>query len=122
MISDVPRISPQSVDPTVKNFQWGDLTRGLFEAFDRGGDTVVLVDQEGYVSEGPGFNVFSVKDGAVRSPGDTVLEGVTRASVRELCEELDIPYSLAKITPDELRDADEVFSQAPPAASCRFEE
>lgn len=109
IISRVPRISPASVDPTVKNFHWGDLTRALFEAYDQGADTAVLVDADGYVSEGPGFNVFSVRDGRVRSPGKTVLEGITRKSVRELCEELDVPFELGRITPDELRDSDEVF-------------
>ncbi len=109
IISGVPRISPASVDPTVKNFHWGDLTRALFEAVDRGADTAVLVDPDGYVSEGPGFNVFCVRDGKVRSPGDTVLEGITRRSVKELCDELGVPFELGRITPDELREADEVF-------------
>lgn len=108
-ISDVPRIAPASVDPTVKNFHWGDLSRALFQAFDRGAESAVLVDNDGYLSEGPGFNVFRVHDGCVTTPGDTVLEGITRASVHELCEELNIPFALARITPDELRDADEVF-------------
>ena len=80
VISDVPRIPSACVDPTVKNFHWGDLTRGVFQAVDSGADTAVLIDMDGYISEGPGFNVFCVKNGAVLSPGDTVLEGVTRAS------------------------------------------
>jgi branched-chain amino acid aminotransferase len=109
IISNVPRIVPASVDPTVKNFHWGDLTRALFQAFDRGGESAVLVDSDGYLSEGPGFNIFRVHDGRVTSPGGTVLEGITRRSVHELCEELNIPFALAGITPDELRDADEVF-------------
>jgi len=109
VVSSVPRIPPACVDPTVKNFHWGDLTRGLFEAYDRGGDTAVLVDMEGYVSEGPGFNVFCVKGGRVISPGDTVLEGITRSSVRELCEDLGIPFSLGKVRPEQLREADEAF-------------
>jgi branched-chain amino acid aminotransferase len=109
IVSGIPRISRRSVDPTVKNFHWGDLTRALFEAYDRGADTAVLVDEEGYVSEGPGFNVFAVKNGKVISPGDTVLEGITRASVRELCEEMGIGFELGKLTPDDLRGADEVF-------------
>ncbi len=109
IISQVQRIPPASVDPTVKNFHWGDLTRALFEAYDRGADTAVLVDPDGYISEGPGFNVFCVGGGRVRSPGDTVLEGITRRSVKELCEELGIGFELGRITPDELKDADEVF-------------
>ena len=108
-VSDIPRIAPSSVDPTAKNFHWGDLTRGLFQALDRGADTVVLVDMDGCVSEGPGFNVFCVRDGRVTTPHGTVLEGITRLTVRELCAELGIQYAHARITPDELRDADEVF-------------
>lgn len=109
VISSVPRISPASVDPTVKNFHWGDLTRALFEAYDRGADTAVLVDAEGFISEGPGFNVFCVHEGKVVSPGGTVLEGITRESVRELCAELGIPFEIGRVTPDQLREADEVF-------------
>lgn len=109
IVSDVPRIAPASIDPTVKNFHWGDFTQALFQAFDRGGETAVLVDNDGYVSEGPGFNVFRVHEGSVTTPGGTVLEGITRASVRELCEELNMPFALERITPDALRDADEVF-------------
>ncbi|MGI9336532.1 MAG: aminotransferase class IV [Gammaproteobacteria bacterium] len=109
IISDIPRIPPESVDPTAKNYHWGDFTRGLFQAFEGGADTAVLVDMQGYISEGPGFNVFCVRDGAVTSPLGTVLEGITRATVRELCEELGIPFALGRVHPDELRDADEVF-------------
>ena len=109
IVSDVPRISPRSVDPTVKNFHWGDLTRGLFEAVEQGADTAVLVDPEGCVSEGPGFNVFCVTGGRVVSPRGTVLEGITRRSVQELCEELGIGFEFGRVTPEELRGADEVF-------------
>ena len=109
IISEVPRISPASVDPTVKNFHWGDLTRALFEAYERGGETAVLVDAKGNLSEGPGFNVFSVREGRVITPHGSVLEGITRESVRELCAELDIPFALGDIPPQALRDADEVF-------------
>ena len=109
IVTEVPRISPASVDPTVKNFHWGDLTRALFQAFERGGETAVLVDNDGFVSEGPGFNIFCVRQGRITTPHGTVLEGITRKSVRELCEELDLPFALDAITPEALRDADEIF-------------
>jgi hypothetical protein len=47
---DTIRIPTASVDPTVKNFHWGDLTRGMFESFDRGAMTVVLPDGNGGVA------------------------------------------------------------------------
>ncbi len=54
------RIPASSVDPRVKNYHWLDFVAGLFEAYERGGETVVLTDGHGHVTEGPGFNVFVV--------------------------------------------------------------
>ena len=78
IIAKAPRIPEESVDPTVKNFHWGDLTRGLFEAHDAGADGAVLVDRAGFVTEGPGYNIFSVTAGEVSTPDRGALEGVTR--------------------------------------------
>ena len=110
IISSVERISPQSVDPTVKNYHWGDLTRALFEAEDRGADSAILLDRDGLVTEGPGFNVFAVIDGAVVSPDRGALEGITRKSILDLCDELSIPHRVQPVTADQLRGADEVFT------------
>ena len=57
----VTRIPASSVDPCVKNYHWGDFTAGLFEAKDNGFETVILLDADGNVTEGPGFNVFAVR-------------------------------------------------------------
>ena len=43
-VSHIPRIPPQSVGSTVKNYHWLDLVAGMFEAYDRGAETVVLSD------------------------------------------------------------------------------
>jgi len=109
IIAETPRISIESVDPRVKNFHWADLTRGLFEAHDRGADTCVLLDADGFVTEGPGFNVFAIRDGIVLTPDRGVLEGITRLSVSELCAEAGIECRVTKVTAAELRDADEIF-------------
>ncbi|HWK45646.1 MAG TPA: aminotransferase class IV [Stellaceae bacterium] len=109
VIADTPRISTASVDPRVKNFHWADLTRGLFEAHDRGADTCVLLDADGFVTEGPGFNVFAVRDGAVVTSDRGVLEGITRLSVMDLCAEAGIECRVTAVDAAELRDADEIF-------------
>jgi branched-chain amino acid aminotransferase len=109
MIARTPRIPPESVDPTVKNFHWGDLTAALFEAHDAGFDTAVLLDREGFLTEGPGYNVFAVMEGTVVSPPRGALEGITRLSVKELCEELDIPHAIRPISRAEFEEADEIF-------------
>lgn len=109
VIARTPRIPAASVDPTVKNYHWGDMIRALFEAEDAGADSAVLLDIDGHVTEGPGFNVFAVIDGTVVSPDAGALEGITRRSVFDLCTELGIPAEARRVTADELREADEAF-------------
>lgn len=108
-ISQRQRISPASVDPTIKNYHWLDLVQSLFEAYDLGRDTSCVVDAEGCVTEGPGFNLFAVRDGVVRTPARGVLEGISRRSVIELCARLAIPLREEAIPAGELSEADEVF-------------
>ena len=108
-IATRPRVPDASVDPTVKNYQWSDLTSGLFEAQDHGVDSAIVCDADGFVTEGPGFNVFVVKDGRVRTSGHGSLHGITRRTVLELCGEIGIDAAVAPIRRDELEEADEVF-------------
>ena len=103
------RIPPSALEPRVKNFHWADMTMGLFEAHDRGADLCVLLDHDGNVTEGPGFNVFSVTAGRVATPARGALDGLTRASVLELCDALGIPCEVRPVPAAELRAADEIF-------------
>ncbi len=110
LVAQVPRISQNSLDPTLKNYMWRDFTRGMFEAKDKGFDTAILLDAEGYLTEGAGFNVFIVKGDEVITPDRGALRGITRLAVLDLCPELGLVPKVAPITFDELLDADEVFT------------
>ena len=103
------RISPRAVDPRAKNLHWLDMQMALFEAGDRGAEWVVLPDEEGYLTEAAGANIFIVKGGAVLTPDAGCLEGITRQTVFDLCSELGIPSKATRVHSDELRDAEEVF-------------
>ena len=103
------RIPSRSVDPTVKNFHWGDLVRGIYEAYDRGGYTAVLLDDEGNVTEGPGFNVFAFHEDKLLTPRSGVLEGITRQTVMDLAEEQGIPARQSMIKAEVLKNALEIF-------------
>lgn len=103
------RIPYQAVDPTVKNFHWGDMVRGLFEAYERGGQTIVLADADGNIMEGPGFNVFAYDGDALLTPASGMLEGITRRTVLELAAELGISASVEQFDASVLRNAEEVF-------------
>ncbi len=108
-VASKQRISPEAVDPTVKNYHWGDFTQGLLEAHDEDFDTTVLLDHEGYVTEGPGFNIFLIRDGKVLTPDRGVLEGITRRSALELCALKNIKAEIAPLRYDDLMSADEAF-------------
>ncbi|RZL94565.1 MAG: branched-chain amino acid transferase [Variovorax sp.] len=109
MVSDVQRIPARSVDPTAKNYHWNDLTMGLLGALDAGRDTVVLTDAAGNVVEGPGFNIFCVRDGVVVTPKEGVLEGVSRRTVIDIAQTLGMRVELRELPADKLRTADEAF-------------
>ena len=108
-ISDVVRIPPKSVDPSIKNYHWLDLVRGLYDAFEKGAETALLVDTNGNIAEGPGFNVFAVSNGVLYTPEFGVLPGITRRTVFDLCKELDIEVYARNVSPEFLKNADEVF-------------
>lgn len=106
---EVVRIDPHAVDPTVKNFHWGDLTRGLFEAFEREANTVVLLNAAGEVTEGPGFNLFVLSEGRLWTPSSGVLLGITRDTVIELAAREGIDTEITMFGPERLHAADEIF-------------
>lgn len=108
-ISEVVRIPVQSIDPRIKSFHRGDFTRALIEAQAAGADTCVLVDLEGNLTEGPGFNLFAVQGGRLLTPETGMLEGVTRKTVLELAAELGLEARATKLGPEALREADEAF-------------
>lgn len=103
------RIPETSVDPTVKNFHWADLTRGLLEAYDRGGEHAVLLDQKGCLTEGNGFNVFTVYRNELWTPPNGVLEGITRKTVLELARVEGITTRIEDLPVDLARSSDEIF-------------
>lgn len=108
-VTDLVRIPPSSVDPTVKNYHWLDLVKGLYAAYAHGAETAILLDANGNITEGPGFNVFAVKNGKISSPKFGVLMGVTRQTIIDLSEKMQITCVTDDLTPSELRAADEVF-------------
>lgn len=109
VISSVQRIQPEAVDPRIKNFHWLDLTGGIFEAYDRDAVVAVLIDRDGNITEGAGFNVFAIRDGVLATPDRGVFEGMTRRTVIELAGEAGIACEIRPVSADELRGADEIF-------------
>ena len=80
------------------------------EALLSGYDEALMLDTDGYVSEGTGENIFIVRDGLIKTtPITTVLEGITRNCVLDIAKRNNIHVVEQKFTRDELYIADEVF-------------
>jgi branched-chain amino acid aminotransferase len=113
IVADMQRIPAASVDPRVKNYHWLDFVMGLFQAYEQGGETVVLQDADGNVTEGPGFNVFAVFNRQGRAqlvtPESGVLEGVSRRTAIELARDKGYDLQVRALPVNELRSADEIF-------------
>lgn len=105
----IRRIPETSVNPVWKNTHWGDFTRALFLAKDDGFDTVILLDHDGGVAEGPGFNVVAVTSAGLLAADSGVLEGISCRTMMEIAGELGIPGRYGRLSPEVLRGADEAF-------------
>ncbi len=80
------------------------------EAVSCGYDEAILLDTEGYVSEGSGENVFIVRNGILKTtPLTSILEGITRDSIIEIARKEGIPVVEERFTRDELYIAEEAF-------------
>jgi len=80
------------------------------EAISGGYDEAVLLDPEGYVSEGSGENIFIVRNGQIKTtPLTTILEGITRDSIIKIARDNKIPVVEERFTRDEIYIADEAF-------------
>jgi len=80
------------------------------EAKENGYDEALLLDMNNNVAEAPGANIFFEKDGKLFTPQPgNILPGITRATVIEICNELDIPVEEKNFTIEELKQADAAF-------------
>jgi branched-chain amino acid aminotransferase len=80
------------------------------EALKDGYDEAVLLDAEGYVAEGSGENIFTVRNGLIKTPPLTsILEGITRDTVIQLARERGLRLVEERFTRDDLYIADEAF-------------
>lgn len=109
IVAKTRRIPDECVDARFKNFHWGDLVRAKIEAADAGAHNAVLCTPDGILAEGPGFNVFFIKDGEFHTPARNMLEGITRRTVFDLAAEIGAPCHAGDYVPEHLHEADEVF-------------
>jgi branched-chain amino acid aminotransferase len=111
-VSSWTRIAPNTLPALAKagaNYMNSQLIR--MEAHINGYSEGIALDANGYVSEGSGENIFLVRDGKIMTPplGASVLPGITRGTVIELAQSLEIPVVETIVPREMLYIADEVF-------------
>jgi branched-chain amino acid aminotransferase len=77
----------------------------------KGFDLPILLNERGKVAEGPGQNVFAVRDGTLITPRrtDAILEGITRDTILRLAAQLELRVEEREVDPTELYVAEEAF-------------
>jgi branched-chain amino acid aminotransferase len=109
VIPSVRNTPSTSLDPRIKNFNRFHSYLAKLESDRAGADEVVMLDGQGYLTEGRGANVFLVAGGSLYTPAQGILQGITRETVFEIAAELGIPARERDLTPYDLYTADEAF-------------
>jgi len=108
--SSVRRFPPDCLDPKIHHNNLLQSILAKIEANVAGADDALLLDQCGFISETNATHVFTVERGLVRTPRLVACpEGITRATVLELCRTHAIPHEEADLTLSQAYCADEMF-------------
>lgn len=106
----VRRNAPDALSPNIKSLNYLNNILAKIEANEKGGDEAIFLDQNGFVCEGSGDNIFIVKNNKVLTPFTiSNLKGVTRATAIELLDEMGYKVIEANLGLFDLYTADEIF-------------
>ena len=111
MTAQTRRNLPQALNPKIKSLNYLNNILAKIEAVKYGVEEAIMINQEGYVVECTGDNIFLVRDGTLITPPSHVgaLEGITRNTVIELAAQIGIPSKEDLFTRYEVYTADECF-------------
>lgn len=77
-------------------------------------DDILFTHRDGYITEATRANFFCVINGVLCTPGDNILDGVTRKVILEMADEMKMPVALRRLTPADLTQATEAFTSGSP--------
>ena len=105
------RNDPRALDPAAKTGNYLNNVLAIVEARDRGADDAVLLNREGYLTEGTTANVFVVEDGRVRTPtlGSGILGGITRRVLLDCLAGTALAVEETRLRAAALTEAEEAF-------------
>ncbi len=112
LISQYIRNHPQAIPPSLKLTNLANHIFASMEAKEKNYDDGLMVNYEGYLSEGSSFNIFFIKGTKIFTPrlDIGILPGITRSILLKLFQEKEIPYEEGSYKPENLYEADEAFA------------
>lgn len=110
-ISNMRAIPAQCMDHKSKNLNYAHFVLIKMEALSAGADEAIILDIDGFVNEGPGYNIFVINQGKLFTPSSSegLLAGITRETVFEIAEQEGMEVIENRISPYDVFNADEVF-------------
>mgnify|MGYP000014272784 CR=1 FL=1 len=111
IIADIKRTSSESMDPAVKSGNYLNNILAFNEAVKQGAFDAVMLNHDGYITEGTTSNIWIIKDGVIITPPlkAGLLGGITRAKILELAQREKLSFKEENIRASDLKTADEVF-------------
>jgi branched-chain amino acid aminotransferase len=113
-ISKRVRNNPKALDPAMKSGNYLNSLLAYLTSAEQGYDDALMLDHQGFMTEGTTFNIFYVNRGIVATPPLDVgiLDGITRRAIINLCIEMGIPCREVRFPKEYLYQADEVFASS----------
>ena len=108
-IVSLRRIPSECLDPKIKSLNYLNIVLAKIEALESGCDDAIILDTQGFVCEGPGYNIFAVVNGELITPALGILAGITRRTVMLIAEKLSLGCREGNFTPYDFYTAQEVF-------------
>lgn len=110
-VAETRRCPVECLDPAIKSLNYLNNILARIEANRAGKDEALMLNLDGYVSEGSVDNIFVVQDGMLRTPAlsDGLLAGITRAVVIDVAADIGIGCDETRLTVSDLQAADECF-------------
>ena len=111
LIPSVRRVPPEAVSPRAKSHNYLNLILADMEAKSQDPESwAILLDTRGFLTEGIGSNIFTIKDGVIYTPQEQyVLGGISRETAIEMAEKIDVPVVTKDIDLFDAMTADEIF-------------
>jgi branched-chain amino acid aminotransferase len=105
------RPAPSALMPQVKSLNYLNNIMAKIEAIQSGAQEAVMLNEQGYVAECTGDNLFLLKNGKLLTPliSDGALDGITRRAILELSTALGIPFEERTLTRYDIYTSDECF-------------